>query len=322
MNSYILQELRKITPEEQTILDGADRVDQTLYHSDNANGNIYEAQKLMAAGKLIDVRKHTRFVSFPPHSHDYVEVLYMCTGSTHHRVNGKEVILKAGELLFLNQHTTHEIAPAGEGDIGINFLILPQFFNQPLLLLGNAHNPLRDFVIGCLTDDNPAADYLHFTVSDVLPVQNLVENLIWTLMNREPNRHSIQQMTMGLLFLELVNHVGHEEITTSPDSRWALTVLNYIESHYADAELQALAETLHYDVSWLSREIRRTTGKTFTDLVQTRRLSQAAYLLENTHLAVSEIANRIGYENVSYFHRLFSREFGMTPNAFRKKAVS
>ncbi|MBR4208907.1 MAG: helix-turn-helix domain-containing protein [Lachnospiraceae bacterium] len=319
MNSMILQELRKITPEEQAILEGPSRVNQALYHSEGADGNVYEAQRLIAAGKQIDIRKHTRFVSFPPHTHDYVEVLYMCTGSTHHKIGGQEVLVQAGELLFLNQHAVQEIEAAGEDDIGINFLILPSFFDQSLLLMGNAQSPLRDFIIGCLTDADPASHYLHFKVSDVLPIQNLVENLIWTLMNREPNRRSIQQMTMGLLFLELINHASSAEIHTSPDRRWTLSVLDYIESHYADAELSALAEDLHYDVSWLSREIRRTTGKTFTELVQTKRLSQASYLLENTRMPVSEIANAVGYENISYFHRLFSREFHMTPNAFRKK---
>ena len=74
MNSMILQELRKITPEEQAILEGPSRVNQALYHSEGADGNVYEAQRLIAAGKQIDIRKHTRFVSFPPHTHDYVEV--------------------------------------------------------------------------------------------------------------------------------------------------------------------------------------------------------------------------------------------------------
>ena len=44
------------------------------------------------------IRKHTRFAHFPAHTHNYVD--YMCEGQTHHVINGQEVYLKAGELLF------------------------------------------------------------------------------------------------------------------------------------------------------------------------------------------------------------------------------
>ena len=54
-------------------------------------GNTINAQKLLSAGKLITIRPHTRFVHFPEHTHDYVEVVYMCEGVTEHIVNNKGV---------------------------------------------------------------------------------------------------------------------------------------------------------------------------------------------------------------------------------------
>lgn len=64
---------------------------------------------------------------------------------------------------------------------------------------------------------------------------------------------------------------------------------------------------LHYDTCWLSREIKRHTGKTCTDLVQDKRLSQAAYLLTYTAMPVIDIGLAVGYENISYFHRIFQK---------------
>ena len=42
-------------------------------------------------GKLIAIRPHTRFIAFPEHTHDYVEMIYMCVGETRHTVNGNAV---------------------------------------------------------------------------------------------------------------------------------------------------------------------------------------------------------------------------------------
>ena len=65
-------------------------------------GNTVNAKKLLAAGKLITIRSHTRFIHFPEHTHDYVEVVYMCSGQTTHIVNGKTILLEQGDLLFLS----------------------------------------------------------------------------------------------------------------------------------------------------------------------------------------------------------------------------
>lgn len=319
MDAKILEELEKVTSEEQRILDGQNKVDDALYHSpEQPDQTVMDAKKFLDAGKLISIRKHTRFVHFMPHTHNYVEVIYMCRGTTRHVINGTDVALNEGELLFLNQNATQEIYPAGKDDIAVNFIILPEFFDYALRMMDEEENPLRDFVIGCLRGENQAASYLHFMVADVLPIQNLVENLIWTLMNPQPNRRSIHQATMGLLLLQLVNHVDSVETdATDEGQKLVMTVLCYIDENYKDGELAQLASQLHYDFYWLSREIKKRTGQTYTDLLQLKRLSQAGYLLSHTAMPVSDIALAVGYENVSYFHRIFKKKYGVTPRCFR-----
>lgn len=316
MTKELLQELRKITPEEQRILDGKNEIEKDLYVS--SEDNIFDAKKLLEHGKLITVRPHTRFVHFPAHTHNYVEVIYMCSGSMRHIINGNEVVLKAGELLFLNQHARQEIDPAGQDDIAANFIILPEFFDYVLRMMDSSENMLREFVVDCLKGEGESASYLHFKVADVLPVQNLVENLIWTIMNKLPNKRSINQATMGLLFLQLMNQIERVETDEmNKDQRLIMTVLSYIEEHYRDGELMELAEELNYDLCWMSRKIKLTMGKSYTELVQEKRLSQAAYLLTNTAMSVMDVGFAVGYENVSYFHRIFRERYGMTPRKYR-----
>lgn len=310
----LLKELREITKEEQAILDGNRRIDKSIYTT--TEDNVIRSRKLLDEHKLISVRPHTRFVHFPEHTHDFVEAVYMCAGETTHIINGKRLELKEGELLFLGQNARQEILPANEGDIAVNFIIEPIFFNKTLEMLGAEETPIKNFLVKSLFDGENQS-HLHFKVSGILPVQNLIENLLWTLLHDVPNKRNINQTTMGLLFMQLLNHTDRL-VYESREDEAIVQVLKYIEENYKDASLSEASAILHYDFYWLSHEIKNRTGKTYTEHLQEKRLSQAAFLLKSTSMSVEDIALAVGYENKSYFHRIFSKSFGISPKKYRK----
>lgn len=313
MNERLLQKLSVLTEEERCILNGQKQIDRSLYM--DGSRDVISGDKLLSPGKIITIRPHTRFIAFPEHTHDYVEMVYMCRGETRHRVNGNEIILREGELLMLGQNARQSIAPAGEQDIAVNFIVRPEFFSGTLPYLGEEETPLRRFLVSCLTGENEAG-YLLFHASNLLPVQNLIENLLYTLLENTPNRRGIHQMTMGLLFAQLLNHTETLQFET-PEQNAVLFVLRYLEENYREGSLSRAAELLHYELPSLSRLIRRKTGKNYTELLQEKRLSQAAWFLRNSNRKVDEIALAVGYENISYFHRLFAARFGCSPKKYR-----
>ena len=312
VDQRIIRQLRCISAEEQAILDGRTTIDRGIYMVDSQD--VINSRKLLSDGKLITFRPHTRFIHFPEHCHDYVEVVYMCSGTTTHIVNGKTIRLQQGELLFLSQSARQEILRAEENDIAVNFVVLPEFFQEALSIIGEEATPLRRFLLDCLFEQNSGPGYLLFQVSDNIPIQNLVENLIFSLLYDTPNRRKVSQMTMTLLFLQLL---GHTDKLAWDSQEEILQVLRYVDEHYVDGSLHEAAELLHSDVSSLSREIRRKSGKTYTELVQEKRLNQAAFLLRTTDRKVEDIALAVGYENNSYFHRIFRKEYGVSPRQFR-----
>lgn len=315
MNDALLESISCISREESEILSGRREIDRDIYME---KPNVVDAKKLLESGKLISVRTHTRFIHFPPHRHNYIEAVYMCSGQTTHIINGDEVALKAGELLFLSRGSVQEIMPAARNDVAVNFIILPEFFEKVLFMVGREDTPLCRFITDCVKRDGGQSGYLHFKVADVLPVQNLVENLIWTIVNDLPNKRSINQSTMALLMLQLMNN--SEKIAYTDDSEKAVfCALQYIEENYRSGSLQDLARKNHRDFTWYSRELKRRTGKNYTELVRQKRLSQACYLLKNTKMSVADISNCVGYENTSYFHKIFYNEFKLTPHMYRKK---
>ena len=316
MQRELLEQLRKIIEEEQRILDGEVQVDKDLYTS--GRDFTVDSSKMLEEGKLIAVRTHTRFVYFPSHRHNYVEVLYVCEGSLTNIIDGKQVVVRKGELLFLNQFTRHEILPAGENDIAINFMILPEFFDVAYSMAGN-NNVLANFLVNVLRRDEERGEYLYFKVSEVLQIQNLLENMIYSLVTGNGEDNRINQTTMGLIFLYLLDSVQYVEmrVPNQYENMISMSTLNYIEQQYRTATLTELCENLHLPMHVLSKMIKKTTGFNFKELLQRKRLNKAVELMCETDLSISDIIAAVGYENNSYFHRVFKERFHTTPRAFR-----
>jgi len=159
-------------------------------------------------------------------------------------------------------------------------------------------------------------------VSDVLPIQNLLENLMWSIVYKQPNRRNINQITMGLLFLQLLG-LTDRLITNTPGSsadNIVMQALGEIEQNYQTAELSNVAKKFGVSAAYVSSSVKELTGKTFKELLMEKRLTKAAAMLKNSNIPVNSIILSVGYENTSYFYRIFSAKYGMTPKEYRKQS--
>ena len=327
MNRELLKKLKELTPEEKMILQGEKDIDRQLYISPGTvesapvgEGFIVDSSRLMEKGRLIEIRPHTRFAHFPPHTHNYVELVYMCSGSTTHILNNRDVIeLKAGDILFLNQHAVQEILPAGEDDIAVNFIILPGFFDKVIAMMGS-DNVLRSFLINSLAGNNAGVSYLFFRTGDILPVRNLMENMIWNLVERKKQTNIINQTTMGLVLMNLSSFApGVDRVdSTEYEQQQVYSALKYIEENYKDGTLSELCERLGEKTYYISRILKKHTGCNFKELLQKRKLEQASYLLLNTTLTTTKIMETVGYDNSGYFHKKFREVYGTSPKNYRR----
>ena len=270
---------------------------------------------LWNAGRRIALYRHPRGIHVPSHQRSFAELVYMVRGTTHHRIGGSEVTLEQGELLLLGQNTPQELLPPSEDAVAVSFFLKPEVFGDILSFLGSEETPLREFLLKSLSQESPYG-YLHFHVGGVRQVRNLMENLLLHLLENLDSRRSIPMYTLGLLFIQLLEE--SDKLTMGIREQQAiLGALRYLERSYVSGSLTEAAQLLHCDVAWLSREIKRRTGRTYTELLQERRLRQAAWLLEHTNQRISDIALAVGYENVSYFHRIFRAQFGLSPKKYR-----
>lgn len=317
MNAELLASLRTITDEEKALLQGNTSIQKGIYTS--KKDFVIDNERLLAKGRLIEIRPHTRFAHFPKHRHNYVEMVYMCAGSTTHIINDTDrIVLEAGDLLFLSQSATQEILPAGEDDIAVNFIILPEFFDRPLSMI-ERDNVLRDFLISTLSGSGSRITYLQFRAKDILPIQNLIENMLWTLINKKSNTNTINQVTMGLIFMNL--SVFADSILQNSAGNYEqdmiFRILKYIETHYKSETLSDISAELKLPPYYVSRLLKKYTGHTFKELLQQQKLQQASYLLSHTTLSANAVMEAIGYSNSSFFYRAFRERFGVSPKEYR-----
>lgn len=313
MDKELFECIKKLIEEEEEMIRRDVREGKLEEHVD-----VYRSNRYLNNGKMITLYPHARDHLCDRHRHDYVELAYVIQGSYTHIVEGERLKIKKGELLFLSQRAHHEILPAGENDLMINVIIKPEFFEKIFLIIGEEETPLHCFLLDCLCKRKWDIDYLHFKVENERFVQNLIENMLETLIKDVPNKHNMLQITLGLLLLHLMNHVDTLASVQERD-KMTVQVLRYIEDNYCEGSLKELAQLLSYDFHGLSRDIRKKTGKTYTQLVQEKRLSQACFYLRNTDMSVEEISRRVGYENISFFHRLFRDKYGISPRLYRRE---
>lgn len=316
MNRELIELMEQITEEEQRILDGKG-IEKGLYT--DKHRFIVDPEKMLEQGKMIAVRAHTRFIEFPKHKHDYIEMMYVCKGRIVHHIDGTEVRMEPGDLLILNQYTSHSVECTGALDVGINLMILPQFFDYATSMIGRG-NIIADFLVSVLSNGTHKGQYLYFKTAGILQIENLMENMIYSIVHKQ-EEDSINQVLMGVLFQYLLKYVNtldqHSE--TNYTEVLVQSAINYIHQNYRTATLSELADLLNQSVSGLSRLIRQKSGYSFKELLLRKRFQQAIVLLCQTDLPISDIITAVGYENSSYFYRQFREKYHVSPRTYREE---
>jgi AraC-like DNA-binding protein len=102
----------------------------------------------------------------------------------------------------------------------------------------------------------------------------------------------------------------HDKIVRAAES--------YVARNYAKKiSLEEVAAHVYVSPSYLSRLIKARTGNTFRRIVNMSRITEAVRLLEHTEKSLSEVAFAIGFEDHSYFTKVFKRHVGMNPSDYR-----
>ena len=132
-----------------------------------------------------------------------------------------------------------------------------------------------------------------------------------------PNATIVQNIVHNWL-LEVQRHLMAPE-TSQPLPPWASTILQYLEMHFADSiTLAQLADLVHFSEDHCDRKFKQVFGMPPIEYLTQIRMRMATFLLLDNNLSITDIAQRTGYDNYSYFSRVFKRHHGISPREMRQ----
>ena len=277
----------------------------------------------------VSVGRAVRYVDWPRHRNYLIEISYVVSGVCRVRVDGRTILLRPGDIFIPNQYTMFSRDALGEDDILVSFIVKPQFLEDVCLRL-RAGSLLSDFMLDTLRKEVSWNRYLHFTGLEDIAVLDLIEAILCeafpylddgNIFCGSPPEPELTAYLLTALFMSLSRNLDALS-RTSPASYNEMirqTVRSYVDDKYKTGSLKELAGLMNHSESALSRQIKSLFGCTFKELLLQKRFERAVVLLEQTELPVSGIAEAVGYENTSFFHRRFRSLYGISPRDYRRR---
>lgn len=143
---------------------------------------------------------------------------------------------------------------------------------------------------------------------------------VYQTLNQFKTIEHIKQWLKTNMFLTAVTHI--RLLRSERNSQITEKVLDYIHEHYdKDLSQAQLADMVMMPVSHFSSLFKQGVGVTFTEYIIGYRIEKAKELLTQSDMKVSDIANRLRYNNSQNFIRTFKRVTGITPGDYRNKQL-
>lgn len=313
----IIDQLLFITDEEKCYQKGKKTIDTSIYT--NETSKVVDYNRLLSTNQQLAIYKHPRFLRYPKHSHNYIELSYVYSGSMVHIIDDEKIVIEQGEIILLNQDIEHEIKLTKDKDIILNFIIHPNFFDY-LLRIGAEQNEIFKFIFHALYSSDNYGECLIFRVSENEAIKAVMESIITKLYQPSLSNNVTLKLYVGMLLVELANH-PQQMISYRKDSYEKMingSILNYIRIHYKDGSLQELSQLIKQPNYKICKIVKKYTGQTFNQLIQEERLKNSAKILKNTTLPIIDVIASVGYENITYFYKIFRKKYKQSPKEYRK----
>ena len=294
-------------------LEAGEAVSESMFSIHRQSAHIPE-DVLVSAFQMI------RYMPAHWHKNDYLEIYYVVSGSCPMMLENETIWMPPGTVLFLAPFAKHATPCYSDDCVLLSFLIRPQVFMINWGSQTVANSIVPNFIYHALNDKG-GDTYLRFDAKEDLHLRTLFLQLHEEFCSSK----RYQSIVMTAKFYELLIQIirEHEDNAILPSSnsvRWHnghAELFGYIQTHYATLTLNDLAEKFGYSKRQMIRIITNCTGTNFNTIVWLLRIDQACRLLRDTDTKVEEIAQQVGYQNLSAFHRAFAKRMDTTPAKYR-----
>lgn len=249
------------------------------------------------------------------HWHDGVELIRVRKGHLHCHVNNSDFLLGPDEMCFINQDQVHRIYGAKKEESMLEKLIV-----NPQMLAWN-QGMYEKLVVPVVSDGDFAHIQMDGRSSYAARIIALLDEIRETALKRPEGYELEVAADVHLVFRSI--YMIHEHLVQQPSDEYDLglqrKMVRYIQEHYMDKiSLEDIADSAGISRTKCTSLFKEYTETTPVDYLNSYRLEEAARRLLNEQTPVADIALSCGFSQQSYFGRMFQKEYGMTPLAYRR----
>jgi AraC-like DNA-binding protein/quercetin dioxygenase-like cupin family protein len=260
----------------------------------------------------------------PLHTHNFVELVYVVEGNAVHEMSGISYGLRSGDIFILEPNIYHSYKGSHEKEtIVYNLLFKLELLHRELNVLCEIPSFLDFFYIAPFLRKNDTF-YPHVTLTGAQKL--FFESHIDSLFQEENEREAGYQLVIKTRFIECLVHLsrfylahGHPAPTTNyTDVQWITSIVSLIEQHYNKPfSLEQLSRLCGMSIPSFTVKFKTYTKKTFVEYKHDVQIREACRLMETTDGKIAEIAQEVGFEDLSFFYKVFRKKMGIPPLKYR-----
>ncbi len=238
------------------------------------------------------------------HFHDEYEIYYLTKGSRHIYINDKIYPINSGSLALIDGENMHRAFSPNNGSYARFILCV-----KKQLLQNQAPSLVKPFKNGTVFSLN---------TQQQTRLNRLMNMIISDIESDMPMRRESIRAVASKLVIDVTRFSEEQSATINDCNDTVIKVIDFINSnYYQKLSLEYIASSCYISVSHLTRLFKAGTGYTVISYINNLRVKKASEMLKNTKLSISEIAEASGFESLSYFVKMFSKYFGMSPLKYR-----
>ncbi len=253
------------------------------------------------------------------HWHEDIECIYILEGEMFYNINGKEHLLKEGDILFVNSGQLHYGFSNKRHECHFYCFIF-----HPALLNVNK-TMYRRFVRPII--ENTGYEYWLFSSSSDVGMQlsSYLAEITEIPYQKTPvsvyRITGIFQQIWSILFQNAESTFTILDPDVSSDILLQKKMVTFIRENYAEnIELNDIAASANISRNKCCQLFQRMLQASPISYLNSYRLEISCHLLKNTNYKITQIAISCGYNHCSYYSKIFAKKYGCTPNEYRKAA--
>ncbi len=246
----------------------------------------------------------------PEHGHDCIEITFFTDGTGIHFSGNYSVPVGRGDVCITLQGGTHGIADTRNLRL-YNISCTKKILDATGVDLSFLHK-LREIFTA-----QPDAIVFHLNPVEFSDAFRIIRKMFDLYCSGHPDPGSMRSLFAILLCL--FSQASSLQMKQDSVPGRLETVLKYIGARYREnIPISGLAAMASFSVSQFDRVFRKEYGCTPTEYIRELRMEEAARLLRETTLSISEIAFSLGFLDSNYFSHFFTRRNGKSPRCFRR----